>query len=286
MNLFDMLVTQALTAKPELSPLRAVVEKELLHFDILKIMQEHNLLSGLTFIGGTCLRTCYQSNRLSEDLDFTGGKDFNRETLSTLGKLVSTLLEEKYSLLVTVTEPEKDILNVDTWKIKIFTQPEKKHMPAQRINIDVCGVQSYERVPLLVRNSYGIEVGTSNLIIKGQTREEIFTDKLLAFAFRPNRIKYRDLWDIMWLHTLGIAPRMALIKPKLAERHHTHKEFYDLFVARIAQLETSAVALQEFKQEMSRFLSQSQLQSGNFEHYWQILIRLMHEIRFMIEKSN
>jgi len=73
MSLFDQLVDQALKAKADLAPLRVVVEKELLHHDILREMSTAGLLDSLTFIGGTCLRACYGSSRLSEDLDFTGG---------------------------------------------------------------------------------------------------------------------------------------------------------------------------------------------------------------------
>ena len=65
MSLFDSLVSQALRAQGELAPLRVVVEKELLHHDILREMSSAGLLHSLTFIGGTCLRACYGSNRLS-----------------------------------------------------------------------------------------------------------------------------------------------------------------------------------------------------------------------------
>ncbi len=58
-----------------------VVEKELLHHDILRVLSGSGLLAKLTFIGGTCLRACYGSHRLSEDLDFTGGADFSRDSL-------------------------------------------------------------------------------------------------------------------------------------------------------------------------------------------------------------
>ena len=88
MNLFDQLVTEALKNQPNLSTLKVVVEKELLHHDILRILSEHHLLSSLTFIGGTCLRACYGGTRLSEDLDFTGGKDFSRANLSAMGSQI------------------------------------------------------------------------------------------------------------------------------------------------------------------------------------------------------
>lgn len=284
MNLFDILVAQALTNRPELNSLRIVVEKELLHHDILRVMQEHDLLLGLTFIGGTCLRVCYGSNRLSEDLDFTGGADFSRDTLALLGSCIASMLEEKYGLSVTVSSPEKDISNVDTWKIKVITRPEKKHMPAQRINIDVCSVPSYEKTPLLVQNFYGVEMGSSNVIVMGQSREEIFADKILAFALRPNRIKYRDLWDIVWLHFQGISPRVALIELKLVDRHRTKKEFDDLLKNRFVQLKENADAQEEFKREMERFLPGTHIPNKDLENYWNILLRLMQELVSTIAK--
>jgi len=69
MSLFDQLVEDALNNTQDLAPLKIVVEKELLHHDILRILSEAGLLSQLTFIGGTCLRACYGSNRLSEDFE-------------------------------------------------------------------------------------------------------------------------------------------------------------------------------------------------------------------------
>ena len=200
MNLFDQLVTEALKNQPDFSTLRSVVEKELLHHDILRILSHHDLLRHLTFIGGTCLRTCYGGIRLSEDLDFTGGNNFSRDNLSTMGKILMDSLNEKYSLKVNVSDPIKEVRNVDTWKIKIEMRPQQKHLPAQRINIDICRVPSYEKKPMMLLNPYGIDMGTSGLIIQAQSREEIYADKLLAFALRQNRIKYRDIWDMLWLH--------------------------------------------------------------------------------------
>lgn len=276
MNLFDTLVAQALEEQPELAPLRLVVEKELLHHDILRIMHESGLLQHLTFIGGTCLRMCYGSNRLSEDLDFTGGTLFDRTTLIDLGTLITQSLEEKYGLTVTVSAPEKDILNVDTWKIKVITRPEKKHLPAQRISIDICAVPSYEKTMLLLRNPYNIDMATSGLILSGQSREEILTDKLLAFALRPNRIKYRDLWDIMWLHAAGIVPRFELVEPKLTDRHKATVHFQHAFRARLENLK--ATPLQEFELEIKRFLPAHRLPNGNLNDYWQLLIATLSDL--------
>jgi len=104
-SLFDRLVDEALKNQEELAPLRAVVEKELLHHDIIREMSAAGLLEELTFIGGTCLRACYGSNRLSEDLDFAGGRNFTRDALKDLGVTLVESLQTKYGLDVEVSEP-------------------------------------------------------------------------------------------------------------------------------------------------------------------------------------
>lgn len=96
MSLFDQLVDEALHARADLSSLRPVVEKELLHHDILREMSAAGLLAGLTFMGGTCLRACYGSSRLSEDLDFTGGGDFRRRRFLPATAMRDTVEKEPY----------------------------------------------------------------------------------------------------------------------------------------------------------------------------------------------
>lgn len=215
MALFDALVDEAMRNQGDLTALRPVVEKEILHHDILRELSYTDLLQKLTFIGRTCLRACYGSNRLSEDLDFTGGANFNKAELSKLKETLEARLQEKYEVPITVTEPKAEKQgNVDTWKLSVNTQPHRPDMPAQRIHLDICAVPSYQVVPRTIQNHYGINLGTESLIINAQTREEIFTDKLVAFAMRPGRLKYRDLWDIAWLTQKGIEPAYELLHDK------------------------------------------------------------------------
>ncbi|HKL22151.1 MAG TPA: nucleotidyl transferase AbiEii/AbiGii toxin family protein, partial [Tichowtungia sp.] len=105
MNLFDRLVEQAMESEQALGIVRPVREKELLHHDILREMNQSGLMEGLTFIGGTCLRACYGSPRLSENLDFTGGNDFKTSQLTELGAVLENTLMEKYGLHVQVSAP-------------------------------------------------------------------------------------------------------------------------------------------------------------------------------------
>jgi predicted nucleotidyltransferase component of viral defense system len=277
-SLFDQLVNRALENKPELSPLRVVVEKELLHHDILRVLATSGLLSGLTFMGGTCLRACYGSSRLSEDLDFTGGADFTRNVLSSMADNLVKSLNAKYGLEVVVAEPIRETGNVDTWKLKVQTRSGRKDMPAQRINIDVCAVPSYQPRPMMLLNPYGVEMGTSGLVIQAQSREEIFTDKLVAFGLRPNRIKNRDLWDVAWLHQQQVSPALELLASKLSDHRAKVDDYLKAITERTKALQSQPAAVQDFRFEMSRFLpNQIVKETVNSDAFWTYMCGLMND---------
>ena len=161
MNLFEQTINAVLAKQQAYSILRPAVEKEILHQDILRTLSKAGLLKKLTFMGGTCLRACYGFARLSEDLDFTGGFEFKKNDLRDIGDLLKKVIWQKYNLTVTVDDPVKEEGNTHTWKIKIITAPERSDLPQQKINIDVCMLPSYDRRPVMLKNHYGLEMGTS-----------------------------------------------------------------------------------------------------------------------------
>lgn len=278
MALFDALVDEAIRNQGDLIALRPVVEKEILHHDILRELSYADLLQKLTFIGGTCLRACYGSNRLSENLDFTGGANFNKAELSKLKETLEARLQEKYEVPITVTEPKAGKQgNVDTWKLSVNTQPHRPDMPAQKIHLDICAVPSYQVVPRTIQNHYGINLGTESLIINAQTREEIFTDKLVAFAMRPGRLKYRDLWDIAWLTQAGIEPAYELLHDKLNDHGQAVHTFLDHTNQRLEILKNEQQK-KDFVFEISRFIPPDRLyRTVRQEGFWQYLINTVTE---------
>lgn len=277
MSLFDRLVDEALRATPDLAPLRAVVEKELLHHDILREMSAAGMLSRLTFIGGTCLRACHGSPRMSEDLDFAGGTGFSRKSLADLGRILVARLETKYALKVSVTEPVRDAA-VDTWKLTVVTRPGRRDLPPQKIHIDICAIPVHDRRPMMLRNIYGVDMGTAGLILQTESREEILADKIVALAFRPNRMKNRDLWDIAWLRQRGVEFPASLVPIKIADHRRTPAEFASHLRVRIADLKTNPATRKAFVAEMQRFLP-PRLANETFAHddFWTYLVDLLDE---------
>ena len=277
MNAFDVLIEKVLAQNPKLSELRTVVEKEVLHHDILRIMNDAGFLEKLTFMGGTCLRMCYGSERLSEDLDFSSSFDFSKDTLVDFGKTLSEKLKQKYNLSVTVTEPHKDEGNTDTWKIKLITKPERPDFPAQKINIDICHLPSHDRKIRIPTNYYGVDFGTSDLLLYAESLEEILCDKLIAFANRPNRVKNRDLWDIFWLSRRNISKNPSLLERKLSDRNISFSDYEHKFSSRIEEIKTKQTP---FLNEMRRFLFAGSF-TKNFTSpmWWEYLTQLLTELK-------
>ncbi|PVY76862.1 nucleotidyltransferase AbiEii toxin of type IV toxin-antitoxin system [Tamilnaduibacter salinus] len=261
MSTFDALVNQALKNQRGLAALRPVVEKEIFHHDIIRELNQADLLQHLTFIDGTCLRACYGSTRLSEDLDFTGGANFEKSDLDALKNVLESRLREKYQTPISVTDPKAERQgNVDTWKLRINTQPERPDMPAQRIHLDICAVPSYQVEPRTLQNHYRINLGTDNMIINVQSQEEIFADKLIAFGMRPGRLKHRDLWDIAWLTQRGVRPAYDLLDNILTDHGESPSEFLTNSESRLRQLSDDPQIKKDFAFEMQRFIAPDALE--------------------------
>lgn len=273
---FDVLVDKVLVQDTGLSVLRTAVEKEILHHDIIRIMNGAGFLEKLTFMGGTCLRMCYGSSRLSEDLDFTGGFDFSKDELTDFSVILKEKIGKKYGLDVTVTEPRREEGNTDTWKIKVITQPERPDFPAQKINIDICHLPARDKKVRMLNNHYGMDFGTGDLLLYAESMEEILCDKLIAFANRPNRVKNRDLWDIFWLSRKGVQKNESLLSQKLSDRRIDGETYREKYAARLVEINGGQ---KHFFEEMKRFLLPGCL-SETFTSplWWDYLLQLLSEL--------
>lgn len=274
MNLFDKTITSVLHNNKQYSALRPVIEKEILHYDILRELNNIGLLQKLTFIGGTCLRSCYGSQRLSEDLDFSSDFNFNKEELSVLPDSLKKSFLRKYGFKTEISEPKEESTNTNTWKIKILTRPEQKNLPAQRINLDIVLLPSYKKQVMMLKNYYGLTENINGLILQAETLEEILVDKVIALANRPNRVKNRDLWDIFWLSRQNINLDKDLLLKKLTDRNIT--DFSAKYAKRLEEIKEGQAS---FLFEMKRFLPTSAFDNVfTSALWWQQLENLLRSL--------
>ena len=118
-----------------------------------------------------------------------------------------------------------------------------------------------------------MDMGTDGLIVQAQSREEILADKWVALAFRANRIKYRDLWDILWLDRQGIRLDVSLLEQKREDRQRTRQAFLSALRQRIDGLENDPDHLRAFRKEMERFLPASDVgEAIRHSEFWSLLM--------------
>lgn len=239
------------------------VMKEILHHDIMAALHRAGWSDKLTFQGGTCLRLAYSGNRLSEDLDFTCRSGVSAADVESIRATVEEVVTGRYGLPTKVKAPKEgktDAFNTDkvsvlTWQLSVVVAPENRAIPQQKITLEVANVPSHTRqlTPIIARYPDLHSPSSHDIIpMYSQTLEEIMADKVVALANRPgDRIKNRDLWDLVWLHQRGVAPDVELIARKIDD--YQIVDFEQKAEGRIAQLPTQE-RHKAFFDEMSRFV--------------------------------
>lgn len=239
--------------------MRPVIEKELLHYDILFGLDRDGLLDELTFQGGTALRLCYGSQRFSEHLDFAGGTDFSRARLDGIRTCLESYIGRRYELEVRVREPaelrdDTDYrgLHVDTWQLSITTAPTRPDIPRQRIKLEVANVASYSRVPRSLNINYDfLPDGYGDTLVLTETLDEIMADKLVSLVNCRRYVRHRDIWDLRWLKQQGATVNTEWVANKIKDyRIDDYAVRLDDMRGRLPDIVRGTA----FATEMSRFL--------------------------------
>lgn len=248
-------IHQIVQSNPDYAAVTPVIEKEILHHDIMDVLIKQGGMQRLTFIGGTSLRMCYNSSRLSEDLDFNGGHDFKPSEFEGLEFEIQTYIQNKYETEVWVNKPSGEQQgDTVSWKISIVKEPNRPDLPRQKMHIDVCAIPSFdiEKRPLI--NHYDIVVPTEGILVPVQSLQETLADKLIALAYRARRIKPRDIWDIVWIKQRGINLSKILVEKKLNARHKQMDDFRQALSTALTKLMSEEEVHNDFNMEMSRFI--------------------------------
>lgn len=250
-------LTERAMQTPERTRLRPVIEKELLHYDILYALDKQGLLDTLTFQGGTALRLCYGASRYSEDLDFAGGKNFTRTQLGAMKDCLENYIGERYGLEITVTEPpgiQHNEFRVEKWQISIITAPARKDLPKQKIKIEVANIVAYSRQARALQTHYDfLPDGYADILVLTESLDEIMADKLIALVNTERYIRHRDIWDLRWLKQQGAKLRIEWVINKI----HDYKiNDYPEKLTRLLNRLEDIIHSPDFSNQMQRFIPQ------------------------------
>lgn len=193
-----------IASKVDGARLTPVIEKEIVHYEIIRSLGRNDLLRDITFQGGTSLRLCYGSLRYSEDLDFVAGDKFDSLPLDDFSKTLRSDLLKSYDTEVSVREPKVvndfDGVGMRRWTVSVNTNIARPDLPKQRIKLEIASVPAHTSTIRRVAVNYPELDGMyDNLTIRCQTLEEILADKLISFSATDTHIRHRDLWDIPWI---------------------------------------------------------------------------------------
>lgn len=277
---FAQLVNKAMQVE-NVSHMRSVIEKELLHYDILFALEKGGLLDKLTFQGGTSLRLCYGGNRFSEDLDFAGGKDFSSAMLADMKHCIEKYIGERYGLEVTVKEP-KDLkqdpkyseLSIDKWQIAVVTSPERKDLPKQKIKVEVANIPAYTREPQPLQINYDfLPDGYSDTLILTESLDEVMADKIISLPATTRYVRHRDIWDLAWLQQQGATLNMDLVKNKESDYKLEHfNKMLDNFLDRLPGIVSSEAFIAEMKRFLPTDVFDRTLAQDKFQVYLQNML--------------
>jgi len=221
---FERLTALAMS-DPGRGHMRPVIQKELLHYDILFSLDSAGQLDSLTFRGGTSLRLCHGSPRFSEDLDFVGGKDFTRQQLDPIKDCIEHYIGQRYGLEVSVREPrelkherEYADLKIDKWQIAVVTSPERRDIPQQRIKLEVANIGAYLREPRALQLNYPyLPDGYGDTLVLTEALDEIMADKLVSLVNTTGYVRHRDIWDLRWLKQQGAQLKTQWVVDKISD---------------------------------------------------------------------
>ena len=193
-----------IASKVDGAGLTPVIEKEIVHYEIIRSLGRNGLLQDITFQGGTSLRLCYGSQRYSEDLDFVAGDKFDSLPLDDFSRTLRCDLLRSYDTEVSVREPKVvndfDGVGMRRWTVSVNTNIARPDLPKQRIKLEIASVPAHTSTVRRVAVNYPELAGMyDDLTIRCQTLEEILADKLISFSATDTHIRHRDLWDIPWI---------------------------------------------------------------------------------------
>lgn len=232
--------------------------REYLQYEVLRILFDSKYGHLFTFLGGTCLRIAYSTDRFSEDLDFDNEglktEDFEacmliiQRGLELLGYTVKIRFAYKGAYHCKITFPSLlyhyELSPHKEAKLMIKLDTEKQHF-------------SYER-KLVTLNKFGVD---SEILV---TPLPLLASQKVAAIMGRKRPKGRDFYDLHWILQQGTRPdydylnnRFEVTNPRMLRQ---------LVASRIENFDFSQLA-----EDVRFFLFQAEDAENvrNFPTFWQ-----------------
>lgn len=243
-----------LAAMPSLRFAKESVESEILAMSTLVALHGHSMLPPrATFVGGTALRLCYGSPRMSVDLDFHLPPDEPRWQLDR--PVLAAGIEDVIAAPVDVSRPSEQGSRMA--RISAILPERTRDVKRPRTMLDVGRAESLDASASNVFLRFaGSPPGVGDLhtpfAIMTASIEEILVNKHLALVGRARRVKQRDVFDILWLRQRGVRFDADMLAAKLRARADAD-QFPRMMKAR-AEVAAADMESGAYRDEVAKFL--------------------------------
>lgn len=171
--------------------------REYLQVLILKAIYQSKYGAGLCFIGGTCLRICYDLKRFSEDLDFSLDRKVKNYSFDELNEIIVSFLKNTdFDVDVNVKENkvvQKSFIRVNKVLHVFGLSPLKDQKLHVKLEIDTNPVKIRDKEV----QTFFVTKFNEMFPILMHTDDTLFAGKICAVLNRAYT-KGRDFYDLLW----------------------------------------------------------------------------------------
>lgn len=223
--------------------------REFLQVLILKIMYDRRYFKNLTFTGGTALRLLFNSQRFSEDLDFSltekKGYIFN-DFVSDI-----ELQLEKHNLNIEIKK--QDVKTVQNAMVKfkdvlfeLGLSQHKSQNLSVRIEIDSNPPKRWNNQMSLISKTYVFTVTHFDL-------PSLYATKLHACFFRKYT-KGRDIYDFLWYLGKDMQPNYELLNNAIFQTEKKNLKVEAKNFKEFLLQQTKKIDFEKARKDVERFL--------------------------------
>ncbi len=227
--------------------------REYLQVLILKAIYQSKYGSGLSFMGGTCLRICHNLKRYSEDLDFAMDRKIQKYSFTELHEIIISFLKNTdFDVDIHVGEEkvvQKSFIRVGKLLHAFGLSPLKKQKIHVKLEIDTrpVPVSSHEM------ESFFVTKFNEMFPILKHSDDTMFAGKICAI-FNREYTKGRDFYDLLWYLNRKQKMNIDFLNKALKQSRGgiSFHDSEDVLLALKKKIKT--VRIEEIMKDMSRFL--------------------------------
>mgnify|MGYP001590122597 CR=1 FL=1 len=258
--------------------------KEYLQVYVLNFLYTTNQYKqSLIFTGGTCLRHCFNLNRLSEDIDFD---QLTAIDIKQLANGLADYFSKKYfysDLKISIKQKGRQLLlKFPVLRVlKLVTQSESDLL---YVKLDISLSDSKKiQTKTTLKNIYGF-----NYVMRHYSLSDLMSGKIAAVLTRQRfwgesnqtTIKGRDYFDLLWFLDKQIIPNLPrindLIKETLSSKELVHR------LNEKVDLATSKLKL-DFKRDLLPFVALSETSISDYLESYQD--NYLEKVQYLLNTS-